>query len=231
MIVVGNFHHVKTDLELPNLERLEVAGERFYQTPDGRVYPSVTTVTGFEKRSFFAEWRRNNPTESKRVCSRGTSLHSVVEKYLLNEKVDLSELGDIERDLFHTIKPEVDKITNIYCLESPLYSKTLQLAGRVDCIAMHEGKLAVMDFKGSTRNKKRNEIENYFLQASAYSMMFQEMTGIKVPDIKILLASEEGICQVFEDKVINNVGRLKEVIDIYFDYIRNMRNKNEATTT
>jgi len=45
------------------------------------------------------------------------------------------------------------------------------------------------------------------------------------------LASEEGICQVFEDKVINNVGRLKEVIDTYFDYIRNMRNKNEATTT
>ena len=125
----------------------------------------------------------------------------------------------------------MDKITNIYCLESPLYSKTLQLAGRVDCIAMHEGKLAVIDFKGSTRNKKRNEIENYFLQASAYSMMFQEMTGIKVPDIKILLASEEGICQVFEDKVINNVGRLKEVIDTYFDYIRNMRNKNEATTT
>ena len=69
------------------------------------------------------------------------------------------------------------------------------------------------------------------MQATAYSVMFEELTGIKVPDIKILLASEEGICQVFEDKVINNVGRLKQVIDTYFDYIRNMRNKNEETAT
>jgi genome maintenance exonuclease 1 len=231
MIVIGNFHHATLNLELPELERLEIAGERFYKSPDGRVYPSVTTVTGFEKRAFFAEWRKKNPSESKRVCSRGTSLHSVVEKYLLNEKIDLSELGEVERDLFYTIKPEVDKITKIHCLESPLYSKTLQLAGRVDCIAFHDGKLAVIDFKGSTRNKKREEIENYFLQASSYALMFQEMTGIKVPDIKILLASEEGICQVFEDRVINNVPRLKEVIDTYFDYINMQRSKNEKIKT
>jgi hypothetical protein len=57
------------------------------------------------------------------------------------------------------------------------------------------------------------------------------MTGIKVPDIKILLASEEGICQVFEDRVINNVPRLKEVIDTYFDYIKMQRSKNEKIKT
>ena len=38
MIVVGNFHHVTLNLELPELERLEVAGERFYKSPDGRVF-------------------------------------------------------------------------------------------------------------------------------------------------------------------------------------------------
>ena len=226
------FNHDLVKIE--NLKTEELNGKRFYVAPDGNRYPSVTTITGWKKRAFFAEWRKKNPEESRRVLSRGTSFHTIIENHLLNDVGAVEEKkqnrpGDYY--LFAQIRQELAKINNIKALETALWSGTLRMAGRVDCIAMHEGKLAVIDFKGSTRNKKKSEIENYFLQASAYSMMFQEMTGIKVPDIKILLASEEGICQVFEDKVINNVPRLKEVIDTYFDYIRNMRNKNEATTT
>ena len=60
-------------------------GKRLYETPDG-IFPSVTTVVGFKKQQFFAQWRAKNPEESKRVTSRGTKFHSVIEQYLKNEE-------------------------------------------------------------------------------------------------------------------------------------------------
>ena len=208
MIVIGNFNHLPLKISPANLERKEIAGHRFYQTPDG-LFPSVTTVTGHDKKKFFTEWRKNNPKESERVCSRGNTLHSMVEKYLLNEKLNLSEYDDNIRDLFLTLKPEVDKINNIRCLEFPLWSKTLEMAGRVDCIAEYNKELAVIDFKGSTNTKYKKDIENYFNQATAYALMWQERTGERIKKIKILMATEDGICQVFEENTIDYVPTLK----------------------
>ena len=82
------FHHEFVTLD-ENVNSVDTDGGRRYQTPDG-VFPSVTTVTGWKKRAFFAKWRRDNPEESKRVLSRGTKLHSIIESYLkqtLMEKV------------------------------------------------------------------------------------------------------------------------------------------------
>jgi hypothetical protein len=216
MIVCGNFKHLEPIIPSLDIESKEVSGKRYYNTPDGN-FPSVTTVTGWSKRKFFAEWRKNNPEESARVCSRGTKLHSLVETYLLNVKIDLNGSGfdDNLKDLFLTIKPEVDKINNIRCIETPLWSKTLGLAGRVDCIAEHDRELSIIDFKGSTRPKRKEDIDNYFLQATAYSLMWQEMTGEKIKKLKILIASENGILQIFEEPVINYVSNLKDAIDLY----------------
>lgn len=213
MIVCGNFNHLELNIDPVELEREEVNGKRFYKTPDG-VFPSVTTVTGWEKQGFFASWRKNNPEESRRVCARGNKLHSMSEKYLLNEKLNLDEYEE-EKDIFSTLKPELDKIKNIYCLEYPLWSKVLGLAGRVDCIAEYNNELSVIDFKGSTRNKNKNDIENYFLQATAYALMWQERTDMQIKNIKILISTEQGMSQVFEEKVINYVSRLKKTIDRY----------------
>ena len=214
MIVIGNFQHLKLNISPVQLERKEIAGQRFYQTPDG-LFPSVTTVTGHEKKKFFAEWRKNNPMESERVCSRGNTLHSVVEKYLLNEKINIIEYDDNIRDLFLTLKPELDKINNIRCLEFPLWSKTLELAGRVDCIAEYNKELSVIDFKGSTKTKFKKDIENYFTQATAYALMWQERTGERIKNIKILMATEDGVCQIFEEKSIDYVRSLKQIKDKY----------------
>ena len=214
MIVIGNFQHLKLNISPVQLERKEIAGQRFYQTPDG-LFPSVTTVTGHEKKKFFAEWRKNNPMESERVCSRGNTLHSVVEKYLLNEKININEYDDNIRDLFLTLKPELDKINNIRCLEFPLWSKTLELAGRVDCIAEYNKELSVIDFKGSTKTKFKKDIENYFTQATAYALMWQERTGERIKNIKILMATEDGVCQIFEEKSIDYVRSLKQIKDKY----------------
>ena len=91
-----NFNHVISNVNV-SLERVEENGQRFYKTPDG-VFPSVTTVTGWEKKNFFSKWRKNNPEEAIRVCSRGNKLHSIIENYLNNNedlKEKIFELNDI----------------------------------------------------------------------------------------------------------------------------------------
>lgn len=192
----------------------EINGQRYYSTPEGS-YPSVTTVVGWEKRKFFAEWRKNNPEESKRVTSRGSRLHSLIEKYIGNETLNKKEIDPFTLDLFLQIKNEIDKIDNIKAIESPLYSNLLKLAGRVDCIAEYDGVLSVIDFKGSTKQKKEEDIDNYFMQATAYSVMWQELTKQKVNNIVILISCEDGEPQVFQKKPIDYVKQLKECIQNY----------------
>jgi ATP-dependent exoDNAse (exonuclease V) beta subunit len=118
-------------------------------------------------------------------------------------------------DLFHLIKKEVDHITDVYAIESFLWGKSVGLAGRVDCIAKYKGEPSVIDFKASTFPKKKADIDNYFCQATAYALMTQERTGIQIPNIVILIANEQGFCQVFKEKVINFVEPLKNCLDIY----------------
>lgn len=185
---------------------------RLYRTPDG-IFPSVTTVVGWEKRLFFESWRINNKKESERVCTRGTNLHSLLEDYILGKDIKLSHLDYRTQDLFYLIKPKVDELEEIYALETPLWSKKLGLAGRVDCIGLHEGKIKVIDFKGSTRPKDPRDIQNYFLQATAYCLMWQDRTGERINDFSIFLASEEGTMQVFSEKTKNFVSDLKKTID------------------
>jgi ATP-dependent exoDNAse (exonuclease V) beta subunit len=188
----------------------EFESYRLYSTPDG-LFPSVTSVVGWQKQKQFADWRKNNSKESQRVCDRGTLLHSKIESYLLNEEVDTN----INDELFTLIKKEVDHINNIRAVEQPLWGKITGLAGRVDCIAEYKKELSIIDFKASTRPKKKVDIENYFCQAAAYSLLWQERTGEAVPNIVILIVNEQGFCQVYKEKVINFVEPLKKAINTY----------------
>jgi len=195
MLYQGNFiHEMVTDIE--PLESSQDSSGRFYNTPYGKM-ASVTTVTGWEKQKFFAEWRKNNPEESKRVCARGNYLHNAIEKYLLNEPVLEDDLPNNSKYLFAQMKDSLDKINNIRALEAPLWSRATNLAGRVDCVAEYEGELSIIDFKGSTRKKRIRDIDNYFMQATAYAIAWQERTGQPVDQIVILIASEDGANQVF----------------------------------
>lgn len=207
------FVHVNNSSK-PSMLSEENDSGRFYETPEGK-YPSVTTVTGWEKRKFFAEWRKNNPEEAKRTVNRGNKLHSLIEKYINNEVLNKKEIDPFTLDLFLQAKKNLDKIDNIHALETSLYSKLLKLAGRVDCIAEYDGELSVIDFKGSTKPKRKEDIENYFLQATAYSIMWKERTGIPIKNLVILISCEDGGVQVFEGNPVDYVPRLKEVIEKY----------------
>lgn len=207
------FNHLKNPLTC-ELKEVTKDGRRFYSTPAGD-FPSVTTVVGFKKQEFFAEWRSRNPEESKRVTSRGTRFHKIIENYLNNETLDLDNMDSGSKALFLLLKPELDKIDNIVALESALWSKTIGLAGRTDCIAEYDGELSIIDFKASTKEKRKTDIENYFMQASAYALMFQEQTGTIIKKFAILIACEDGLKQVFCDNPIKYVKGLKSIINEY----------------
>jgi len=211
------FNHELVKIE--NLKTEEINGKRFYVAPDGNRYPSVTTITGWKKRAFFAEWRKKNPEESRRVLSRGTSFHYIVEDYLMNdsEKVEQKKIdkpGDYY--IFAQIKNELNKINNIKALETALWSGTLQMAGRVDCIAEYDGVLSVIDFKTSKAIKEEKDIQEYFMQATAYAIMFQERTGIQIKNIVILMTCEDGSTMVYQKNPLHYVKHLKEAIDCYY---------------
>jgi genome maintenance exonuclease 1 len=211
-----NFHH--TEIQKQELQRIEENGKRFYVTPEGNRYPSVTTVTGHAKKAFFAEWRKNNPEEAKRVSVRGTRFHSLVEKYLNNEEMDRKKINFADLFLFSQAESEIDKIDNIHLLETTLWSDVLKLAGRVDCIADYEGSLSVIDFKSASKEKPPSDIKEYFMQATAYAIMYQERYGKAIDNIVIIMSSEDGMVNVYQR---NPVDYVKDLFDTIKEYREN----------
>ena len=179
-------------------------GKRVYRTPDGKSYPSVTMVLGAHTQAGIQQWRKRvGETEankiSRQASSRGTRFHTLTENYLKNapspEFVSL-----MDKEMFESAKSELHKIDNIRAQEIGLYSHHLRLAGRVDCIAEYDGKLSIIDFKTSRREKDEEHIQHYFMQAAAYAVMFEERTQIPVNRLTIIIAVEDGFMQVFQEK-------------------------------
>lgn len=186
------FTHVPT--MLTELSTVNSDGKRFYQTPDGELFPSVTTVMSIMNKDAILAWRKRVGAEeanriSSKAARRGTKMHTVCENYLGNK-----ELGNVMPDtlaLFKQIKPMIDEyVDNVYAIEAPLYSEHLKVGGRVDCVAEFDGKPAIIDFKTSSRIKTEDKIQNYFMQCAAYAVMFEERTGIPIPRIAIIMAVE-----------------------------------------
>ena len=218
------FEHIKIPELQFDLEAQTSDSGRLYLTPSGKKYPSVTTVLSHYNSKAIAEWRERVGNEEAnkiagRASRRGTKLHSVCENYLLNEMTELkmrSMMPNI-KELFLKVKPYIDKnISKVYALEQALYSDNLQIAGRVDCIAEWNGVLSVIDFKSSTKEKKKESIANYFMQCTAYAEMFYELTGTPIHQSIVLIGVEEDNGQIFVEKTSDYYNLLKEYIDRYY---------------
>lgn len=188
-------------IELKDLKTENVNGNRYYVTPDGK-YPSITTILGSFNKQKLYEWRqRVGAVEANRIsstaASKGTKVHSLCEKYLLNEDVDKKSTTIDAYHIFKSMLPLLNKINNIHYLECALYSNILKVAGRVDCIGEYDGVLSIIDFKTSSRIKTEDYIEDYFLQTTAYAMCYYELTGIKVKQIVIIMGVEHDFPLVF----------------------------------
>ena len=193
------------------LKEIDVApvsdnGVRFYPIPGAdKYYPSVTSITSFKNAAFFAGWRKKIGEEeanriTARATQRGTVFHSMAEDYFKDDLNTDRYLANnpLSVRMFQSAKTTLDRIDNIHCLETFLYSHYLGLAGRVDCIAEFDGELAVIDFKTSTKEKQEQYIEHYYVQETAYAAMFLERSGIEVKKIVTLIAVEDGSIQVFQ---------------------------------
>ena len=194
------FDHVKLNGELPDIKTESIKGKRFYVTPDGNKYPSITTVLSDRNKEGIRKWRESVGQDvanqvMRQAASRGTAVHTLIENYLNNE--ELSKQDVLPVALFATIKSELDNINNIRIQEGGLYSDNLGVAGRVDCIAEYKGKISVIDFKTSTKEKKEEWVENYFIQGSAYCEMYEERFLQPIEQVVILIVTEDGAVQTF----------------------------------
>ena len=172
---------------------------RVYIAPDGSRYPSVTTVLGILSEDSIREWRqRVGEEEANKVSHRASAVHSVIEKYLRNEDTS-DNLPHIKQSLAN-LRPILDKsIGKIFGLETALYSRHLGMAGRCDCIAEWNGVPSIIDFKTSRRIKKKENIASYFAQASAYAIMFEERTGLAIPNTVIVMDVDDNHPLIFEE--------------------------------
>lgn len=188
--------------DFPTLKRIDSDNGRTYQTPTGNAYPSVTSVVGLLKAQQIQEWRNKVGNEeankvSGRASRRGTAIHSLCEDYLLGKN---PTPNPFDHEMFKSLRPYLDRIDNIHCLETQLYSHHLEVAGTVDCIAEFDGKLHVIDFKTASKPKQRDWIHDYFMQTSAYAVMFEELTGIPVGRLCIIMGVDDHEPLIFQEK-------------------------------
>jgi genome maintenance exonuclease 1 len=203
------FNHVGFGLgqPVPQLEQItESTGRRVYNTPTGRRYPSVTTVLAEKSKDVILNWRNRIGADqanaiSRVAAGRGTGMHKAAERYLDNQTpFDTTKtINPLHLEMFQKLMPLLDRVDNIHCQETALYSHHLRLAGTVDCIGEFDGKLSIIDFKSSTKPKKKEWISGYFMQAAAYAIMYEELTKIPINRLAVLIAVEDDEPQVFTE--------------------------------
>lgn len=189
------FKHNSVELGYDDLNaETKESGNRSYTTPDGQSYPSITTILGYFTKASIIEWRKRVGNEeanrvSRHACARGNALHNTVERYINNEE-DFLQGENMPHilQLVGAAKKVLDtRLDSVVLQECPLYSTQLKTAGRVDLIGEFDGKLSIVDFKTSKRVKSLEDIQDYFIQACAYSVMFEERTGTPIDQLVILM--------------------------------------------
>ena len=197
----GLFEHALVEIE--QLKQINTDSGRWYEDPLGVQYASVTTILGSQDHDWLNQWREmvgeeEAERQAGRAANRGTNGHQICEDYLSNKPDYLAGHMPINKLLFRDIHPWLDKhVGKIFGIELRMFSKFLHAAGTADLIAEWDGKMAVIDFKTSNKEKERDEIEDYFMQSAAYCVMFEERTGIPVDRFVIVIAVEKGNAQIF----------------------------------
>jgi genome maintenance exonuclease 1 len=209
------FHH--DYLTFPILTRVDGPDGRYYRTPDGD-FKSVTNILGERlDHSALDKWKqRVGHEEANRVSTqasrRGTAIHNLAEQYLLNNKDYAKGAMPINVQTFNSIRSILDKnIGTIYGIEALLYSRLLKAAGTADLLAEYNGVNSIIDFKTSKRIKTEDQIESYFIQTTAYSLMAAEHSNYNFPQIVIIMAVDNEDPLVFIKKARDYFPRVKEI--------------------
>lgn len=205
----------------------EANNMRWYQSPTtGDKYASVTTVLGHGPKPWLEEWRESlgeeaAAIETQRCADRGTAVHLMAERYLNNEKAPTKDMMGSDIKLFNQLRPILHRITNIRAQEIPLYSDTLRLAGRVDVVGEYDGVLSIIDFKTSNNPKDLGMVNDYFLQSTAYAVMYFEMFGVAIDQIVVIIGIEKGMVpMVYVKNIDEYVQPLLERINTFYNEVQ-----------
>jgi genome maintenance exonuclease 1 len=217
--------------DYPSLKRFNSSGKRLYNTPSGNL-PSVTSILDRTKdKTFLVEWKKRvGEQEANRITKEasglGTLFHKHLENYILGEERPNGNnfVYKLAKDMSEVVieKGRVN-INEIWGSEISLYYPDLY-AGTTDLVGVHNGTPAIMDYKSTTRPKKEEWVEDYYLQCCAYALAHNELYETKINKIVIIMCSREGqyqefICEgkKFEDKCEKWTERLEE----YYKYETN----------
>ena len=198
---------VKKKYEYPILERVDMEIGRHYLDSNNKPVPSVTTVLSGTSKSKdgLIQWRnRVGEEEAERIIKQstdiGTAVHEAIENYLNGKSWDnFEETHDqllAQKISAKFIKDGLKGITDIWGLEVGLLLDNLY-AGTADCVGEFEGTPTLIDFKTAKKIKKREWIEDYFLQGCAYANAHNVMFGTKIEQIVILMVDRNAIFQEF----------------------------------
>jgi len=215
-----------TKLDFPVLKTKTVDEKRFYVTPEGNEYPSITTVLSPRNKEGIMKWRKKVGEDVathivNKAATRGTKVHKMCEDWL-NEDFSQETWDKHKKDflpfkLFEQLKNQrFEYITDVYAQEIALYSDKYKVAGRVDCIANYGHELSIIDFKTSTKERKDSYNENYYIQTTAYAEMFEELTGQPINQIVILVVTEDGIVQEFVKDKKEYIPLLEETLEEWY---------------
>ena len=206
--------------EIPKIKQVNIDGVRYYDTPDGTLISITSLLKNFTPQGIL-DWREAVGEEvanevMRAAADRGSKVHKIIENCLSNKSENdlVGNYGELAARMFSQMVPALDKIDRIRALEKGLYSTRFGIAGRVDCIAEYDKELTVIDFKTSTR-KRDERNETHLVQASFYSLAWEERTGEKVNQIVILTTTEDGELDVYRDDPSKHIGRLEEMIEEY----------------
>jgi hypothetical protein len=183
------------------LERIDHPNGRRYIVDAGRPLPSVTSILSATKDlTHIKEWvARVGEDEANRIKTEasglGTGMHKYLEDYILG-KSDLKAQFMAKTLAGCIIKGGLKDVNEVWGTEVTLYSKDLY-AGTTDLVGVHKGIPSIMDFKNSLKEKKKEWIEDYFMQLAAYALSHNEMFGTEIKRGVVMIATRDAKYQEF----------------------------------
>ena len=224
---------------IPDLNTKNIDGKRHYLVPDPRsgeesalAYPSITTLLGWYSGFGIKKWRDKVGHEesnkiTRQAANRGTAVHKIVEDYITNKIEDSGDYLKSQMPTYHSdflkFKQIIDKnIGKIYGIETALWSHKYHVAGRSDCIAEWDGRMSVVDWKTSRKIKKREHIENYFLQGTFYACAYTELTGTEVDYLNIVMVPESDEPVIFTECIHDWKDLLYKRVTKWYKEVKNL---------
>jgi len=200
---------LKSKFTYTKLTRDESTGKRLYATPTGHKVPSVTTILDktkpAESRIALANWRKavgeaKAQAITTEAANRGTRMHKFLEDWIagipLNESITNPFAQQSQKMAKIVIAEGMKNVSEVWGSEVPLYFPELY-AGTTDCVGIHSGDEAILDFKQTNKLKKREHIDDYFIQLTAYALAHNEVHGTNIRKGVILMCSKDFEYQEF----------------------------------